>query len=539
MPEHQAMIEADFVVVGAGSAGCVVAARLSEDPATRVVLLEAGGEDKNRWIHIPLGFGKTFADPSVNWCYETEPDPGAADRRVYWPRGKVLGGSSSINGMVYIRGQAEDFDHWRQLGNTGWSFDDVLPYFRRAEHQVRGADRFHGADGPLCVSDVEHHPLCEVFIAAALELGFARNADFNGANQDGVGYHQTTTRQGRRCSTAVGYLRPALRRPNLRVVTEAYAEKIVFAGSRAIGVEFRRGGENQIARAAQEIILCGGAVNSPQLLMLSGIGPQEHLGEFGIPVVRHVPGVGQSLQDHYSAPVKLKCAQPVTVNDVMLSSARKLKAGLQYYTLHKGPLAMISSPAALFARTRPELASPDVKISISPFSAERPQDGLHKWSGFTMIAYQLRPESRGQIRLRSAEPADPPAVFPNYLTAELDQRTIVAGLQLCRRLLGNPHLARFVAQEFQPGPSVQSGDELLAYARRRGGTVYHPTSTCKMGSDPLAVVDDELRVHGVAGLRVADASIMPTLVSGNTNAATIMIGERAADFARREVRLAA
>src|SRR6267154_6914997 len=270
-------IEADFIIVGAGSAGCAVAARLSEDPATRVLLLEAGGEDRNRWIHIPLGFGKTFADPSVNWCYETEPDPGAGDRRVYSPRGKVLGGSSSINGMVYIRGQAEDFDHWRQLGNTGWSFDDVLPYFKRAEHQTRGADEFHGAGGPLCVSDVERHPIAEAFIASAVDLGFPRNDDFNGAVQDGVGYHQTTTKNGRRCSTAVGYLRPAMRRPNLQVVTEALSDKILFEGRRAIGVAFNRNGRRYEARAAREIILCGGAVNSPQLLLLSGIGPQEHL----------------------------------------------------------------------------------------------------------------------------------------------------------------------------------------------------------------------------------------------------------------------
>jgi choline dehydrogenase len=405
--EQQSAIEADFVVIGAGSAGCAVAARLSEDPAARVVLLEAGGEDTNRWIHIPLGFGKTFADPSVNWCYETEPDPGAADRRVFWPRGKVLGGSSSINGMVYIRGQAEDFDHWRQLGNTGWSFDDVLPYFRRCEDQTRGADSYHGSGGPLAVSDVERHPIAEAFIAAALAAGFPRNDDFNGASQDGVGYHQTTTRNGRRCSTAVGYLRPAMRRPNLQVITEALTERILFEGQRAIGVAFRRGGQSHTVRAAREVIVCSGAVNSPQLLMLSGIGPQPHLAEFGIPVVQHLPGVGQGLQDHYSAAVKLKARLPVTVNDVMLSNARKLKAGLQYYVLHKGPLAMISSPAALFARTRPELASPDVKCSISPFSADRPQDGLHKWSGFTMIAYQLRPDSRGEIRLKSANPDDP------------------------------------------------------------------------------------------------------------------------------------
>jgi choline dehydrogenase len=532
MPARQDRLEADFVIVGAGSAGCVVAARLSEDGVSRVVLLEAGGADTDRWIHIPLGFGKTFADPAVNWCYETEPDPGAAGRRVFWPRGKVLGGSSSINGMVYIRGQAEDFDHWRQLGNTGWSFADVLPYFKRAEHQTRGADAFHGTGGPLCVSDVEPHPLCEAFIRAAGEAGIARNDDFNGSTQEGVGYHQTTTRRGRRCSTAVGYLRPAMRRPNLRVVTGALAEKIVFDGRRATGVLFRQDGQLRTAHAAREVILAGGAINSPQLLMLSGIGPQQHLRAFGIAVVQHLPGVGQNLQDHYSAPIKLRCRFPITVNDVMLSNLGKLKAGLQYALLRKGPLALATAPAALFARTRPELASPDIKCSLSPFSAERPQDGLHRFSGFTLIAYQLRPESRGEIRLKSADPAAPPAVHPNYLAAAIDRQTLVAGLKLCRRLLASPHLARFVAAEFLPGPEVQSDDELLDFARRYGGTVFHPTSTCKMGVDALAVVDPQLRVHGIGSLRVADASIMPTLVSGNTNAATIMIGERCADMVR-------
>ncbi|MGH7096835.1 MAG: GMC family oxidoreductase [Stellaceae bacterium] len=533
-------LEADFVVIGAGSAGCAVAARLSEDSATRVILIEAGGEDNHRWIHIPLGFGKTFADPRVNWCYETEPDAGAAGRRIFWPRGKVLGGSSSINGMVYIRGQSEDFDHWRQLGNAGWSFADVLPYFRRAEHQMRGADDYHGTGGPLCVSDVANkHPICGAFIDGAAALGFPRNDDFNGAVQEGVGWHQTTTRAGRRCSTAVGYLRPAMTRPNLRVLTRALTEKILFDGRRATGVSFHQDGQTKTARATREVILCGGAINSPQLLMLSGIGPAEHVQAFGIPVAAALPGVGQCLQDHYSAPIKLKCTLPLTVNDVMRSNMRKLEAGIRYYLFHDGPLAMGTSPAALFARTRVELASPDIKISVSPFSAERPQDGLHPWSGFTLIAYQLRPESRGEIKLKSARPEDPPAVTPNYLSNELDQRTIVAGLKLCRQVLEQPPMRRYIAEEFQPGPKVASDEELLAYARARGGTVFHPTSTCRMGSDPLAVVDAALAVHGLTGLRVADASIMPTVVSGNTNAATIMIGEKCADLARREVRLAA
>ncbi len=540
MATRDDLLEADFVVIGAGSAGCAVAARLSEDPATRVILLEAGTDDRNRWIHIPLGFGKTFADPSVNWCYETEPEAGAGGRKVYWPRGKVLGGSSSINGMVYIRGQAEDFDHWRQLGNTGWSFEDVLPYFRRSEDQSRGADPFHGSGGPLAVSDVpDKHPIAEAFIEGAMALGYPRNDDFNGASQDGVGYHQTTTRNGKRCSTAVGYLRPAMQRRNLRVITEALTEKINFDGRRATGVSFRRHGELWNARAAREVILCGGAINSPQLLMLSGIGPRAHLAERGVGVVHDLPGVGQSLQDHYSAAIKLKCRLPITVNDVMLSNVRKIQHGLKYYLFRNGALAQISSPAALFVRTRPELASPDVKCSISPFSADRPQDGLHKWSGFTMIAYQLRPESRGEIKLKSANPADPPAMQPNYLTAETDQRAIVDGLKICRQILAGPSLAPFIASEFLPGPEVQTDAQLLEYARQRGGTVYHPTSTCKMGVDPMAVVGPDLAVHGIGGLRVADASVMPTVVSGNTNAATIMIGEKLADLLRQRARLAA
>ena len=539
MATPQDVIEADFIVIGAGSAGCTIAARLSEDRATQVLLLEAGGEDTNRWIHIPLGFGKTFADPSVNWCYETEPDAGAAGRKVFWPRGKVLGGSSSINGMVYIRGQAEDFDHWRQLGNTGWSFDDVLPYFKRAESNVRGSDQFRGAGGPLCVSDVEKHPIAEAFIESAMALGFPRNDDFNGAGQDGVGYHQTTTRNGKRCSTAVGYLNPARSRGNLRIETSALSEKIIVEGKRAVAVQFRQHGELKTARARREIILCGGAINSPQLLMLSGIGPGSHLGQHGIAMVHDLPGVGQNLQDHYSAPIKLKAKLPITVNDVMLSNFRKLKVGLQYYTMRTGPLAMISSPAALFAKTRAELATPDVKCSISPFSADRPQDGLHKFSGFTMIAYQLRPESRGEIRLKSANPADPPAMIPNYLTDPVDQQTIVDGLKLCRQILAHPSLRQYIAEEFQPGPGIASDIQLLDYARQRGGTVYHPTSTCTMGTGPMAVVDPELRVHGIEGLRVADASVMPTVISGNTNAATIMIGEKLADMVRDRMRMAA
>ena len=533
-------LEADYVIVGAGSAGCVLAARLSEDPKTSVILLEAGGNDSNMWIHIPLGFGKTFANPKVNWCYETEPEPGAAGRKIFWPRGKVLGGSSSINGMVYIRGQHEDFDLWRQFGNTGWSSSDVLPYFKRAEDQTRVKDDFHATGGPLCVSDVEEgHPLCEAFIKACTEAGYKRNDDFNGRSQDGAGYHQTTIAKGRRCSTAVGYLHPAMKRPNLRVVTHAHTQKVLFAGTRATGVAFRQDGQDRIATARRETILCGGAIGSPQILMLSGVGPHAHSQEMGIPVVHHLPGVGQSLQDHYSAGIKLKCTQPITVNDVMLSNVRKVKTGLEYLFRRTGPLAAISATAALFARTRPELATPDVKLSISTFSADRPQDGLHKWSGFTVIAYQLRPESRGEICLKSPDPAAAPAMRPNYLAAETDRRAIVGGLKIARGLLASHHMRGFIASEFKPGEAVQTDAQLLQYARETGGTVFHPTSTCKMGVDPMAVVDPELRVYGIEGLRVVDASVMPTVVSGNTNAGTIMIAEKAADMIRGRVPLAA
>jgi len=532
-------IEADFVVVGAGSAGCVMAARLSEDPATRVVLLEAGGHDDNRWIHIPLGFGKTFADASVNWCYETEPDPGANGRRIFWPRGKVLGGSSSINGMVYIRGQHEDFDLWRQMGCSGWSATDVLPYFKRAEHQVRGPDPWHSTGGPLVVSDVaDKHEIGEAFIRACNDLGYPSNPDFNGATQDGVGYHQTTTDNGKRCSTAKGYLHPVMDRPNLRVITGALAQRITFAGKRATGVDFTQERLPFTVRARREVILCGGAINSPQLLLLSGVGPQAQLAAHGIEVVQHSPGVGQAMQDHYSAPIKLKCRYPITVNDVMQSNLKKLRTGLEYYLLRRGPMAAISAQVALFARTRPELSTPDIKMSISIFSADRPQDGLHPWSGFTIIVYQLRPESRGEIRLKSADPQDPPAMIPNYLATETDRRTITDGLMFGRRVLATPHMQHYVAEEFLPGPAVVTDAQMLEHARNCGGTVFHPTSTCKMGIDTMAVVDPELRVIGIEGLRVVDASVMPTVVSGNTNAATIMIAEKAADLVRMRAPLA-
>jgi choline dehydrogenase len=531
-------IEADYIVVGAGSAGCVVAARLSEDAMTKVLLLEAGGPDRNPWIHIPLGYGKTIADPKINWCYETEPDLNG--RRFFWPRGKVLGGSSSINGLVYIRGQAQDFDQWRQFGNVGWSFDDVLPFFRRAEDKVGGGDDWHGTGGPLAVSDIdEEDPISHAFVSSALGLGFPRNDDFNGPVQEGAGYYQLTTRNGRRCSTAVGYLRPAMKRRNLRVITHALSEQIMLEGRRAVGVKWREHGRTRIATARREVILCAGALNSPHLLLLSGIGPSAHLAEHGIEVRHDLPGVGQSLQDHYQARIVLQCTQPITTNDIMMSKLRMLRTGLRYVIARKGPLTIAAAQAGLFARTRQGLETPDVQFATVIRSSDRTVERLHRFSGFTVLVYQLRPESRGELKLKSPDPAVPPAMHPNYLSAETDRRTMIDGLKLGRRLLNTPEMQRFIASEFIPGDAVQSDDEFLDYARQYGGTVSHASSTCKMGSDPMAVVDAELRVHGIGGLRVVDGSIMPTIVSGNPNAATIMIAEKAADMIREPSSLAA
>jgi choline dehydrogenase len=528
-------IDADYVVVGAGSAGCVVAARLSEDPSVRVVLLEAGGVDRNPWIHIPLGYGKTITDPSVNWCYETEPDPNLNDRRVFWPRGKVLGGSSSINGLLYVRGQAEDFDHWRQLGNAGWSFADVLPYFKRSEGRIGEVSDLHGAAGPLAVSDIaERHELCEAYIEASTELGIPRNDDFNGVEQEGVGYYHVTAQRGRRCSAAVAFLRPAMKRDNLRVITGAQAERVLFAGLQAVGVAFAKDGARATVRARREVVLCGGAINSPQLLMLSGIGPAAHLREHGIDVVRDLPGVGGNLQDHYQTRFAYRCRFPITVNDIMRSPLRKARVGLQYLLFRTGPLTISAGQVGIFAKTRPELATPDVQFHFIVFSSDRPAEGLHKFPGFTQNVCQLRPESRGEIRLKSANPLAHAAIHANYLSAEIDRRTLVDGLRMCRDIAARPAMQRYIESEYLPGAQVRTDDELLAYARQFGGTIYHPCGTCKMGRDPEgphgAVVDDTLRVHGIAGLRVADASIMPTLVSGNTNAACIMIGEKASDL---------
>jgi choline dehydrogenase len=527
----------DYIIVGAGSAGCVLANRLTASGRHRVLLLEAGGRDRNVWIHIPLGYGKLFANPNVNWLYSTEPEPELNNRRVIQPRGKVMGGSSSINGLLYIRGQHEDYDHWRQLGNAGWSFKDVLPYFRRAEDQERGADEFHGAGGHLKVSDVcEPHPLCEAFIAAAQQSGFPRNDDFNGATQEGAGYFQLTSRNGRRWSTAVGYLKEAKQRANLTVVPNALAARIRFSGRRATGVEYRQGGTTHVAQANAEVIVSGGAFNSPQLLQLSGLGPAKTLGDLGIDVVADLPGVGADLQDHLQIRFLYRCNQPITMNDVINRWRHRYAAGLRYLLSRKGLLTIGAGYAGAFLRTRPELATPDVQFHFLIFSADAAGATLHPFSGFMASVCQLRPDSRGFVRIKSSDPAVAPAIQPRYLSARSDCDCAVDGMKLLRRVMSEPVMRDYIAAEHAPGDDCVSDADLLNYARATGTTVYHPTSTCRMGNDPNAVVDERLRVRGFEALRVIDASIMPTVVSGNTNAAAVMIGEKGADMVLEDAR---
>jgi choline dehydrogenase len=529
--------EFDYVVVGAGSAGCVLANRLSADGKNSVLLLEAGPRDTNLWIHVPLGYGRLFKDKTVNWMYQTEAEPGLDGRSVFQPRGKVLGGSSSINGLLYIRGQHEDYDRWRQHGNHGWGFDDVLPYFKKAEDQVRGADDFHGAGGPLPVSDLGHpDPLSAAFITAAAETGLPVNPDFNGASQEGAGFFQTTTRHGRRASAAVAYLDSARGRNNLRIETSALAQRILFDGRRAAAVEYRRAGALRTARARKEILISGGAFNSPQLLQLSGVGPAELLRKHGIDVVLDAPGVGHDLQDHLQVRVVMRCSQAITLNDVVNSPIRKILTGLRYAAFRTGPLTIAAGTSGAFFKTNPRLATPDIQIHFLPFSTDKMGEKLHRFSGFTASVCQLRPESRGSLRIRSADPAAPPEIRINYLSTEVDRSANVEGLKMLRKILQAPALKPYVVEEVDPGARVVTDEALLAHCRTRGSTIYHPTSTCRMGNDALAVVDQRLRLRGIEGLRVVDASVMPDLVSGNTNAVVIMIAEKASDMILEDAR---
>ncbi len=526
-------MEADYIIVGAGSAGCVIANRLSADPSKKVILLEAGGKDTNPWIHIPVGYFKTIHNPKVDWCYKTEPDPGLNGRSIEWPRGKVLGGSSSLNGLLYVRGQSQDYDRWRQMGNEGWGWDDVLPLFKRSENNERGGDDFHGDQGSLSVSNMRiQRPITDAWVAAAQAAGYRFNPDYNGTDQEGVGFFQLTARNGRRCSAAVAFLNPVKSRENLQIITHAHVQRVVIEGSRATGVCYRdRSGQEHIITANHEVILSGGAINSPQILMLSGIGEAGQLTEHGIEVVADLPGVGKNMQDHLQARLVYKCNEP-TLNDEVSSLFGQARIGLKYLMFRAGPMTMAASLATGFMKTRPDLETPDIQFHVQPLSAENPGKGADKFSAFTMSVCQLRPESRGEIRLNSGDPKDYPKIIPNYLATETDCRTIVAGVNIARTIARHAPLSSKISQEFRPHASLdmEDYDATLDWARNNTASIYHPTGTCKMGLSADAVVGPDLCVHGISGLRVADCSIMPEIVSGNTNAPAIMIGEKASDL---------
>ncbi|MDB5578335.1 MAG: choline dehydrogenase [Bradyrhizobium sp.] len=521
----------DYIIVGAGSAGCVLANRLTENPRISVLLVEAGGSDRHPYIAAPAGFLKTFADPRFNWCFTTEPGAAIGNRAIHFPRGKVLGGSSAINGHLYVRGQPRDYDTWAQLGNRGWSYEEVLPYFRKSENRSTGADRFHGGDGPQHVSDIhERHPICEAFIAGAEEIGVQRNDDYNGSAQEGVGYYQRTIKNGRRVSAAHSFLRPITHRPNLRVVTNALAQRLTLEGNRVTGIEYRRRGELVSARSGGEVILSAGAIGSPHLLQVSGIGAPDLLREIGVEVRHALPGVGEGLQDHYAARVAHRVMQPITLNE-RARGTRLYWEIAKWLATGRGLIAFSPAHVAAFVRSRAGLELPDLQFVFTPASYSVGVVGqLQPVPGMTNGVWQMRPESKGFVRARTADSGDAPAIQPNYLSAAADQRAIVDGLRWCRRFLATGVLSPYRGPETLPGTEVATDDELLDYARQHGATVYHAVSTCRMGRDSLAVVCADLKVHGIAGLRVVDASVMPTMPSANTNAATLMIAEKASDL---------
>ncbi len=529
--------EADYVIVGAGSAGSVLANRLSADGGSRVLVLEAGGSERSFWISMPIGYGKTFYDDRVNWKYQTEPEAALAGRRSYWPRGKVLGGSSSINAMVYARGHPGDFDDWAAAGATGWDWASVAPYFERLEDGAGGAKDGRGAGGPLAVADVreEVHPLCRSYLQAAREAQLPVTEDYNGAQTEGAAIYQITTRGGLRASTARCYLRPAMRRRNLAVLTRAQAMRILFEDGRALGVAYRRGGVEEVARARREVILSAGAVNSPQLLQLSGIGPGALLQGLGIAPVRDNPAVGANLQDHLGYDLLFRATVP-TLNQVLGPWWGRLRSGLQFLLLRQGPLTLSVNQGGGFIRSRPELARPDLQLYFSPVSytrapaGKRPLMSPDPFPGLFLGFSPCRPTSRGSLRLSSPDPFAAPEIRPNYLDTEEDWAAMLAGVGLVRRLAETPALRAIIEREIRPGPEAQDEDALRTAIRAHASTVFHPSCTCRMGSDPAAsVVDPDLKVHGVAGLRVVDASAFPSVTSGNINAPTIMLAEKAAD----------
>ncbi|MEM7633455.1 MAG: choline dehydrogenase [Pseudomonadota bacterium] len=533
-------MEFDYVIVGAGSAGCAIAARLSENPSVSVALVEAGGRDSSPWIHIPVGYFKTIQNPALNWMYRTASDPGLNGRKLNWPRGKTLGGSSSINGLLYVRGQAQDYDHWRQLGNAGWAWEDVLPLFKRAENWEDGESELRGGDGPLSVTHSRKSwKIVDAWVKAAQNAGFPYNADYNGADQYGVGYFQLTAQDGLRCSSAKAYLKPIRDRKNLEVITNVMTEKVLFDDKRAVGVQGARGGQPIVIKARNEVVLSAGAIGSPQILMLSGIGPAEQLSGHNIDVLHASAGVGKNLQDHLQARPVYKCSVP-SINTRTRGLWNQAKIALEYAMKRTGPMTMAASLGTGYLKTRPELETPDIQFHIQPFSADNPTEGTHRFDAFTASVLQMRPESAGELVLKSSNPNDHPDIHPNYLATRLDQDTIVEGIRIARHICRQHPVADVITEEHAPGRAIADDDydALLNWARDTATTIYHPTGTCKMGpdTDKMAVVDERLRVKGTSNLRVADCSIMPQIVSGNTNAPAIMIGERVSDIIREDAR---
>ncbi|MBZ9880938.1 GMC family oxidoreductase N-terminal domain-containing protein [Mesorhizobium sp. CA10] len=528
----------DFIIIGSGSAGSVVADRLSASGRFSVLVLEAGGTDRRFYVQMPLGYGKTFFDPAVNWNYKAESDPGLAGNSDHWPRGKLLGGSSSINAMVFIRGACEDFDAWAAAGNPGWAYDDLLPSFKAMEDNAAGADPWRGVGGPLHITDCTNavHPLTKRYLAAAQQAGLPLNPDFNGASQEGVGVYQITTKNGRRMSAARAFLRPAMKRGNVRVETNALATKILFEGKRAVGIEYEQNGQKKTARAGREVILSGGSINSPQLLQLSGIGPAALLADLGIPVVHANDNIGANLQDHVGINYTFKGKLP-TLNQVLRPWWGKLLVGMQYILLRSGPLSLSMNNAGGFFRTDPSMTRPNMQLyfqafsTVIPKSGERPILTPDPWPGFSIGLSNCRPSSRGEIMIRSKDPREYPRITPNAYSTNADVDEMLAAVKFVRKIASMPAMAEIIEEEVLPGPSIQSDADLIQDFRKRSGTVYHPVSTCRMGPDAArAVVDPRLRVHGLDGLRVIDASIFPDNITGNTNAAAILTGWKGADL---------